>query len=47
MEREFEYRGITWRDATTYSRGDEERKPTLWEATPRGVRITITNGHIL
>lgn len=37
---------LTWKDITSFSQEDKERKPTCWEANVGGLRITITNGHL-
>jgi hypothetical protein len=36
---------IEWKDATTYSQSDKERKPTAWEVDHDGLRIHITCDH--
>lgn len=36
-----------WRDATTYSRDDQECKPTCYEIKHGYLRIYITSGHVL
>lgn len=46
MAGQFEYKGTVWSDATSYSRGDTVRNPTLWETNVRGFRVAITNGYI-
>lgn len=38
--------GAVWEDITTYSRGVEERVPTIFETNVGGCRITIVVGHI-
>lgn len=35
-----------WKDVTSYSRSDTERKPTSFAAVEGQLRITITCGHI-
>lgn len=35
-----------WKDITSYSQGDKERKPTSFEAVSGELRIYITSGHI-
>ena len=37
---------MNWKDCTTYSRNDKERKPTTFEISHGGLRICVTNGHI-
>lgn len=37
---------MNWTDATTYSRGDNERKQTAWEWQTEYLRIYITNAHV-
>jgi hypothetical protein len=38
---------MIWKDCTSYSRNDKERKPTIFELKlPSGLRISIVNGHI-
>ena len=32
---------LEWRDKTSYSRGDKERKPRIWELKVGGLRIVI------
>lgn len=36
---------MEWKDATCYSRGDKERKPTTWEVQSGPLRIVVTCGH--
>lgn len=43
---EFELYGLKWKDATSYSRNDKERKPTAYETVIGDVRVYITCGHI-
>ena len=38
--------GATWKNATTYSRNDTERVPTVFETEICGCRISIIIGHI-
>lgn len=35
-----------WKDITTFSKGDKERKPTIFEAKHGDLRIVILNSHI-
>jgi len=35
-----------WKDITTFSQSDKERKPTSFEAREGSLRITITCGHV-
>ena len=35
-----------WKDVTSYSQGDKDRKPTAFEAVSGELRIYITCGHI-
>lgn len=35
-----------WKDATSYSRGDEKRIPTAFETHVGGMRVSITCKHI-
>lgn len=35
-----------WKDATSYSQGDAERKPTAWSRDVGDLRIVITCAHI-
>jgi len=35
-----------WKDITSYSQGDKERKPTSFEAVSGDLRIVITSSHI-
>jgi len=35
-----------WKDVTSYSQGDKERKPTSFEVVSGDLRIYITSGHI-
>lgn len=35
-----------WRDATSYSRDDKERKPTAFALKFGGIRLSVTSGHI-
>lgn len=35
-----------WKDATSYSRDDKERKPTTFEARSGALRIVVTCGHM-
>lgn len=35
-----------WKDITSYSRDDKERKPTTFEAKSGKLRIVVTCGHI-
>lgn len=37
---------MAWKDVTSYSRDDKERKPTTFEAKEGALRIVITCGHI-
>jgi hypothetical protein len=37
--------GLEWKDCTSYSRGDEERKPTCFEIVLGGRRVVIVWGH--
>lgn len=37
---------MQWKDITSYSRGDKERKPTTFEARAGGLRIVVVYGHI-
>lgn len=37
---------MEWKDVTSYSRDDKERKPTTFEAKEGALRIVITCGHI-
>lgn len=34
-----------WKDITSYSRGDKERKSTTWEIKLGSYRLIITRGH--
>lgn len=36
---------MNWTDATTYSRGDTERKQTAWQLDTGEIRIWVSNGH--
>jgi hypothetical protein len=36
-----------WHDCTTYRQGDKERIPHLFEAVSGGLRISITDNHII
>lgn len=38
--------GAIWRDATSYSRNDTERVPTIFETEIGGCRISVIVGHI-
>lgn len=38
--------GATWKDATSYSRMDTERVPTVFETEIGGCRISVIVGHI-
>lgn len=35
-----------WKDVTSYSRNDKERKPTTFEVREGALRVVITCGHI-
>lgn len=36
-----------WKDSTSYSQSDRERKePTAWSVNAGGVRLTVTKAHI-
>lgn len=35
-----------WEDATSYSKGDSERKPTTFEARVGALRVVVTCGHV-
>lgn len=35
-----------WKDVTSYSRDDKERKPTTFEARAGALRIVVTCGHV-
>lgn len=37
---------MEWKDTTSYSRGEKERKPNTWTVKNGGVSITVTCGHI-
>lgn len=37
---------MNWKDTTSYSRDNKERKPTTWTTEIGGLRITVTSGHI-
>ena len=37
---------MEWKDATVYSRSDNERKPNTYSVTCGPVRIVVTNDHI-
>lgn len=37
---------MEWKDTTSYSRGDTERKPTTFSAQCGPIRLVVTNGHI-
>lgn len=37
---------MKWKDITSYSQSDKERKPSAWEIRNNNIRITITCGHI-
>jgi len=36
---------MEWKDATTYSRDNKERKQTAWELTLPSLRIWVSKGH--
>lgn len=42
----FETEAMEWKDVTTYSRGDKERKPTTWEIKGGSLKIDVTCGYI-
>jgi hypothetical protein len=35
-----------WKDATSYQRGDRERKPTTFEICDGPLRLVVLSGHI-
>lgn len=35
-----------WKDTTSYSRSDVDRKPSCFSAKSGSLNITVTNGHI-
>lgn len=35
-----------WKDTTTYSRGDKERKPSEWTWEKGKLKITVLTGHM-
>lgn len=37
---------MNWKDETSYSQGDKERKPSTWTLRHGGLVITVTSGHI-
>jgi hypothetical protein len=36
---------MEWKDSTSYSKGDKERKQTAWTYQNDLLRITVTNNH--
>lgn len=45
--KEFRTGHVIWKDATSYSQSEKERKPRAWDAKIGACRIYITNGHII
>lgn len=45
IEREFTIRNIEFKDVTSYSRGDNERKPTMFEANVGKLKIVVMSNH--
>ena len=37
---------VTWKDITSYSRGDKEQRPTTWRCFAGEVQVTIVRDHI-
>jgi hypothetical protein len=37
---------MEWKDITSYSRNDEERRPTTWELKQGRLRIVVTCSHV-
>lgn len=35
-----------WKDCTSYSRSDTEKKPSVWEIESGSIRIAVTKSHI-